>query len=105
MNNDNQSRADNMSYSPFWPLFIVFAVFLLMQALELKNRIDQREQMQAASAQFGTLAPKAQSIQQTLEKVGKDLIALSDGKTNEAAKIIAEFDIRINAPTPPPATK
>ena len=97
MNSSQSTHGE--TYSPFWPIFIVFAVFLLLQVLEVKNRITQRQQMTAASTQLTSLVPKAQTIQKTLENVGHDLMTLSDGKTNEAAKIIAEFGIQMNAPT------
>ncbi len=104
MSSEKNKSNGASTHSPFWPIFIVFAVLAMLQLLDFKNGIDRRRQIKTARVEISSYLPKAATIEQTVEKVGHDLLALSDGNTNEAAKIVSEFQIRANNP-PPPAAK
>jgi hypothetical protein len=94
-------------YSAFWPVVIVFATLAVVQGIYLAGTLRTRDQLSARRANVQQVLPQAQLINQTVENVGKELFALSDGKSNEAAKIIAEFNIQLQqaaAPTNAPVT-
>ena len=90
-------------YSPFWPVLIVLVAIGIVQAYHFSTTLDERKQMEAAREQVQKVLPNARTINDAVENIGRDLIALSDGKTNEAAKIIAEFNIQLHG-APLPAT-
>ncbi len=96
-------------YSPFWAVFAVFLTLAIVQSFYLKGVLDQRHQIQAADEQVKKLLPQAQTINQTVEKVGYELVALANAKSVEANKIISEFKIHLNPPPspalPPPPAK
>ena len=85
------------TYSPFWALGLVFATLIFMQAWYVKEDFKQRSQINADSAQLKGLVGQAQTISDTTEAVGRELVALSAG-SEEARKIIAEFKIQITKP-------
>jgi uncharacterized membrane protein len=95
-------RQMNQNYSPFRPILAVFLTLAVLQGLHLKGNLTFRKQILMAQEPVSKAMPIAQGISDTVEKVSKDLMQLSDGKTNEAAKIIDEFKIRVNAPPAPP---
>ncbi len=85
------------TYSPFWALCLVFATLITLQIAYVINDIEQRSQIRVARAQLQPMLNKAQTISQTTEAVGRDLVTLSTSSA-EAAKIIAEFKIQLNKP-------
>jgi len=89
------------SYSPFWALLLVFAALIYLQFAYVMDDFKQRSQIRAASAQLNTARTQAQTIRQTTEAVGRDLLAMSTNSA-EAAKIISEFKIQISNPSKPP---
>jgi hypothetical protein len=99
----NVDRAVNV-YSPFWPVFIVFATLIFVQAAYVIGDFQQQSQLKTARAQLQPLMVQAQTINQTTEAVGRELMAMSTNSP-EAAKIIKEFKIQLNHPAgSPPAT-
>lgn len=83
----NDSRE---TYSPFWPVAIVFLTFVFLQTVSIKTILDQRKQLKAARAELEILAPQAAKINQTVENLGHDLLSM----TNKAARqIVADFKI------------
>ena len=89
------------TYSPFWALILVFATLIFLQAwYVLKDDINQRSQIEATQAQLKSLVGQAQTINQTTEAIGRELMALSSS-SEEAARIITEFNIQLNQPAQP----
>ena len=88
-------------YSPFWPIFVVFLTLAVMQGFYLRSALVQRAQMKVNDEQITKVLPQARTINQMVENVGHELIALSNAKSTEAAKIISEFKIQMNAPVAP----
>jgi hypothetical protein len=84
-------------HSPFWALLAVFGVLLFLQAMYVLDDFKQRSQILSARAQLKTALTQAGALNQTTEAVGRDLLALSTNSV-EAAKIIAEFKIKLNTP-------
>src|SRR6266404_1063493 len=85
------------SYSAFWPVWVVFIVLVFLQGAYVLDDFKQRSQILATRAQIKPGLTQAQTINQTTESVGRELMALSTN-SSEAAKIISEFKIKINAP-------
>ena len=100
----NPSDLPQKTYSPFCPLITVFLVFLFVQCAHLVDDVRQRSQINAVRAQMKTGLAQAQTVNQTTESVGRDLVALSSNSA-EAAKIISEFKIRVNPITTRPNPK
>ena len=95
----NQDAAAK-TFSPFWALCLLFATLIFLQAAYVIDDFNQQSQIQAARAQLKPMLTQAQTISQTTEAVGRDLVSLS-ANSGEAAKIIAEFKIQINKPAEP----
>jgi hypothetical protein len=92
------------SYTPFCALLFVFLVFLGVNAAHVFYDLRQRSMISAAQAQLKEGTKQAQTINQTTEALGRDLVALSTNSP-EAAKIISEFKIKINPSAPRPNQK
>ena len=87
------------SYSPFWALLVLCATLIFLQATYLIDDFRQKSQIQAAREQLKTALAQAQTISQTTEAVGRELVTLA-ANSPEAAKIISEFKIQLNQPQP-----
>jgi|SRR6267378_1447821 len=85
------------NYSPFWAIGLVFATLIFLQAWYVRDDFKQRSQIKAASEQLKGLVGQAQTISQTTEAVGRELVALA-ATSSEASNIITEFKIQINKP-------
>lgn len=100
----NPQSTDNRNamktYSPFWALLLLCATLGFLQSTYLIDDFKQKSQIQAARAQLKPTLTQAQTISQTTEAVGRELVALGAGSP-EAAKIISEFKIQLNQPAPP----
>ena len=94
----NPQNTAGKIYSPCWALGLVFATLIFLQAWYVKDDFNQRSQIKAAGAQLKGLVGQAQTISQTTEAVGRELVALAAADSEEAKKIIAEFKIQINKP-------
>ena len=104
-NDTTVNRPAGNIYSPFWALWVVFLTLLFLQSTYLVGDYKQQSEIQAVRLQIKSAVAQAQAVSQTTEAVGRELVALS-GKSTEAAKIIAEFKIKLNAPAQPaPKTK
>ena len=99
--NNNQTDP-SARYSPFWPVFAVFVVLIFLQGNYLIDDFKQRSQLQAVKTELTRTVAQAQTINLTAERVGHELLVLAADKSAEAAKIIAEFQIRSNAPPQAP---
>jgi hypothetical protein len=93
----NPGEFPQKTYSPFWSVWLVFMVFLLVQCAHLAEDFRARSQMKAMRTQFKPALIQAQTVNQTTEAVGRDLVALAPN-SSEAAKIISEFKIRVGSP-------
>ena len=89
-------------YSPFWPVFAVFIVLIFLQAAYLIDDFKQRSQLKASKTELARTLAQAQTINLTVERVGHELLALAADKSAEAVKIVADFQIRSNAPPQAP---
>ena len=78
------------NYSPFWALIAVFLTFVLMQAASLRNVLQQRKNLLAAQVELQKIVPQALTINDTLEKLGRDLLSMTN---KEARQIVADFKI------------
>ena len=81
------------TYSPFWAIAIVFLTFVFLQTVNVKGLLDQRTQLEATRAQMQKVVPQALNLNQTVEKLGHDLLSMTN---KEARQIVADFKI---APT------
>ena len=99
MNASPSDRAANPPgrYSPFWVLAAVFVALIYLQTTYLVGDFSKRGQIRAAREQLSAPLNKAQTINQMTEAVGRELLTLSTDSP-EAAKIIAELKIQLNAP-------
>lgn len=89
------------SYSPFPALFTVFLALIALQGLYLADDVRQHSRLEAAQADLAKTLSQAQAVQLTAERVGRELLALASANSAEAAKIVAEFQIKTNAPPQP----
>lgn len=85
------------TYSPFWALTAVFLTFLILQAMNLKASFDQRTRLKETQAQMEKLVPQANTINQTVENLGRDLLSMTN---QEARQIVADFKITPNPANP-----
>lgn len=92
------------SYSAFRAVFLVFLALIALQSIYLADDFRQRSRLKAAEADLAGTLSQAQGIQLTAERVGHELLALATAKSSEAARIVAEFQIKTNAPSPPANT-
>lgn len=84
------------TYSPFWAIAAVFLTFIFLQSVSLSNILKQRSQLEATQAELQKIIPQALTINQTIENLGKDLLAMTN---QEARQIIADFKIAPSAQT------
>ena len=89
-------------YSPFWAVFAVFVVLIFLQANYVIDDFKQHSQWKATKTELAGAVAQAQSINLTTERVSHELLALAADKSAEASKIIADFQIRSNAPPQAP---
>jgi len=87
-------------YSPFGVLLGVFLTLIALQAFYLRDGFRERSQMKAAQAQMAKPLADANTVNLTIERVGQELLALAAARNVEAAKIVAEFNMASNAPSP-----
>jgi hypothetical protein len=92
------------NYSPFWPIALVFLTMTAIQRVYIFNTWQTRKTLLATQSEIQSLLPRAKMLNEMVESIGRDLVALSDGK-NEAAKIVSEFEIKLNGQKPTVAAK
>ena len=102
VNNPTSPAQATERYSPFWPVFAVFVVLIFLQATYVIDDFKQRSQWKASKTELARTVAQAQSINLTAERVGHELLTLAADKSVEAAKIVADFQIRSNAPPQAP---
>ena len=100
--NKNPTDPTQRTYSPFWPVFAVFLVLIFLQVVYVIEDFKQRSQLKAGKAELARTVAQAQAVNLTAERVGHELLALAADKSAEAARIIADFQIRSNAPPQAP---
>ena len=93
----NPEEFPQKAYSLFFPVWLVFLVFALVQGAHLVDDFRQYSQIKSIRTQFKPALTQAQTVNQTTEAVGRDLVAIAPNSP-EAAKIISEFKIRIGSP-------
>src|SRR5262245_53970472 len=96
----DHSRATNpyLANSPFWPLISVFATLIFLQTVYLIEDLRGRSNIKDSQTALRKTLDQAEAISKTAENVGRELLSLSADKSQEADKIIAEFNIKLNAP-------
>ena len=67
----NSSDLPLKSYSPFWPVLLVFLVLFVVQCAHLVDDFRQRSQISWVRAQLKPALAQAQTINQTTESVGR----------------------------------
>ncbi len=102
LKNPTGAEQANERYSPFWPVFSVFVVLIFLQGAYLIDDFKQRSQLQAGKTELARTVAQAQTINLTAERVGHELLALAADKSAESARIVADFQIRSNAPPQAP---
>lgn len=103
-NTSNSQSGDEVrpvahAYSPFWALVVLVITLSFLQTAYLIDDFADRARIQTARSELKPVFARAQTINQTTEAVGRELIVLSS-KSPEAAKIVAEFNLEINNPAP-----
>lgn len=109
MNASNaEPSGQTRGYTPFWALCLVFLPLIFLQIMylvedyrEREQILKQREQYQTAGTQLNGPLARAQTIGQTTDAIGRELLTLSSNSP-EAASIISEFRIQLNRPPLPP---
>ena len=94
------ARLADKCYSPFWAIWIVFVALALVQALYFADDLNTQARIEAAEAQFKRPLMQVQAVNQAIEAVSRDLVALAP-ECAEAGKIIAEFKINVTQPAKP----
>jgi hypothetical protein len=84
------------TYSAFWPIVAVFLALIVLQSVYVAGDFGDRSQIRRAQDELAPLVGQAQKITQVVEDLGKDLITLSTAKNAEAAKIVADLNIKMN---------
>jgi hypothetical protein len=82
------------NYSPFCAIVAVFLAFSVLQTVNLKNMLEQQKRQKETLAQTQKVAAQAVTINNTVESLGKDLLAMPN---KEAQQIVADFKIAPNA--------
>ena len=96
----NAQSTAAQEYSPFWALSLLIVTLIFLQTWYVVEDFKQRSEIEAARAQLKGLVGQAQTISQTTEAVGRELVVLAT-HSEEATKIIAEFKIQIDNPGTP----
>ena len=99
-NSTQAGQAENC-YSPFWAVWLVFVTLAIVQVLYFADDSRDRSRLQAAENQLQNSLNQVRAVNQTLEAVGRELVALAP-KSPEAARIVNEFKIKLT-PTVQPA--
>jgi hypothetical protein len=100
--NKNPTDPTQATHSPFWPVFAVFVVLIFLQATYVIEDFKQLAQWKVSKTDLAGTVAQAQTVNLTAERVGHELLALAADKNAEAAKIVADFQIRSNAPPQAP---
>ena len=83
--------SNNVYYSPFWPLTIVLAGFVLWLGVQLVYLVEQRNAANAQLAQMMPTVQQAQAAQTRLVALLKDL-AQTSSQDPYAAQIMKEAE-------------
>ena len=88
-------KTSSQNYSPFWAIMAVFLTLSFLQAMNLKNMLEQRKSLEETRAQMQKASGQAITIKNTIESLGKDLLSMTN---KEAQQIVADFKIAPNVP-------
>ena len=91
------------SYSPFWAIALILAGLIVLELFNVIESTRQTSRLNAMIADSMRNYSRAQTILQTTEKVGRDLLALSAAGSTESGKIVSEFKMQVNPGSPAPA--
>ena len=83
-------------YSSFWAVFAVFSALIVLQWTYLAADLNERSQLTRARVELAPATARARRITQTVEDLGKELLALANARNAEAARIVSELDIKLN---------
>lgn len=86
----------NPKYSSHLGLTVAFAALVVLQAIYVVEDFQERRQLQSLRTTLAPALRHAQTVAATVENVGRELIDLST-TNKEAALIVDEFKLRINA--------
>jgi hypothetical protein len=87
--------------TPFWALLLLLATLTFLQVAYLIDDINERNRILAARSQMKAVLDNAIVITQTTDAVGRELVARSS-QSPEAAKIVTEFNLKLNKPANAP---
>jgi len=85
-------------FSAFWPLFILLATVVTLQAVSIQRTLNQRQQIEANVKQLEKVEEEAKKVDTVLGAFSRDLLTLASQNTN-AQRIVTDFQIRQNADT------
>ena len=94
----SQTPPSSSGYSPFGAIVAVFLSLTVLQAAYVAGDFNDRAQIDRSRAELAPLLGQAQKITQVVENLGKDLITLADAHNAEAARIVADLNIKLNLP-------
>lgn len=96
----NKRRASTtqiVSYSPFWPILIVFIALATVGVWQMMGLLETRRSLFESLKQTQQRIPRAQIVINTREAIRKELFLLSS-VSPEAKKIVQEFRIQYQVP-------
>lgn len=96
MTNPNSSEA--RAYSPFWPVWGVFATLVVLQCIGLVNDFSERSQILASKQETEKLMPEVERVNRATELMGRGLMDLANAGSPVAKKIAADLQIRVGPP-------
>ncbi len=96
---DNHVATTPKRYSPFWAVSLVFLTLIVLQCCFLWDDYSVRSDLLRTQANLTDALTKAQQISQITEAVSRDIYVMSND-SEEARKIVTEFNIRYAIPTP-----
>ncbi|PAW76719.1 MAG: hypothetical protein B9S32_14385 [Verrucomicrobia bacterium Tous-C9LFEB] len=87
--------------SPFWPLVLVSAAFVILEAYQFTLIFTQRMGLQRQIQQQSEVVTRANQTQNELQRVVMELLALADTGNADAKAIVAKYKISNSAPAAP----
>ncbi len=86
------------TYSAFYPVLVGFLMLAVLHAVYVFSDLNERAQVKRARAELNPIAGQAQRVVKVIENLSHDLVALAGANDAEAAKIVADFNIKTNRP-------
>lgn len=101
MIHEEPNENGSFNLSPFWPLALVSAAFVIMSVYQFTLIFSQRMGLQRQIQQQSEVVMRANQTQNELQRVVMELLTLADAGDADAKAIVAKYKISNSAPAAP----